>query len=353
MEALVLPRIRIIAAVLLATLVASSLAVRVLAADQGGTSGDLAKTQQQLAQVEAVLRDARANAVAVTAAFDQATAAVATARQRLQDAQQRLEAARTMRIAAEATLTQVTSQAQATQLVLDDRARAAYMSGGATSLSVLVNAENLPDLVDRTVTLDYVSGVDHDTLQQLQEQRREVAQARAQLAGIEQERASATATVAGQVTSIEHVLALRQQAKQRVDAKIAQLAGQAADLRAHSTELRQLIQQEQAQQAAAAQSGTTTGTIGMVGALCDLSSTSAAERWIIMHESGGNPRAQNPTSTAFGLGQLLLGNRILYLGKDFATIDCTKQLFAFRSYVHDRYGTAEVAQAFWEAHGWY
>ena len=89
------------------------------------------------------------------------------------------------------------------------------------------------------------------------------------------------------------------------------------------------------------------------GGRCDLSGTSAAELWIIMHESGGDPTADNPTSTAFGLGQLLLGNRVLYLGQDYATIDCGKQLGAFRAYVRDRYGTAEKAQAFWQANGWY
>jgi hypothetical protein len=148
------------------------------------------------------------------------------------------------------------------------------------------------------------------------------------------------------------VQALRRQAKDKLDARVAALAGAAAALRARSAELRDLIRQEElARQRAAAQGG------GQVrrgsGGLCDLAGTSPAERWIIMHESGGDPTADNPTSTAFGLGQLLLGNRILYLGQDYATTDCGKQLTAFRAYVRDRYGTAENAQAFWQAHGWY
>jgi hypothetical protein len=89
------------------------------------------------------------------------------------------------------------------------------------------------------------------------------------------------------------------------------------------------------------------------GRRCDLSGTSAAEHWIIMRESGGDPTADNPTSTAFGIGQLLLGNRILYLGRDYATVDCGAQMWAFRAYVRDRYGTAERAKAFWQANGWY
>jgi hypothetical protein len=72
-----------------------------------------------------------------------------------------------------------------------------------------------------------------------------------------------------------------------------------------------------------------------------------------MRESSGYPTADNPTSTAFGLGQLLLGNRILYLGRHYATTDCGRQLWAFRAYVRDRYGTAERAKAFWQANGWY
>ena len=89
------------------------------------------------------------------------------------------------------------------------------------------------------------------------------------------------------------------------------------------------------------------------GRRCDLSGTTAAERWIILRESSGDPTADDPTSTAFGLGQLLLGNRILYLGRDYATTDCGRQLWAFRAYVRDRYGTATRAKAFWQTNGWY
>jgi len=89
------------------------------------------------------------------------------------------------------------------------------------------------------------------------------------------------------------------------------------------------------------------------GARCDLAGTSAAERFIVEHESGGYPGAQNPSSTAFGLGQLLLDQRLRHLGADYATTDCARQLAAFRAYVRDRYGTAEAAMAFWLAHHWY
>jgi hypothetical protein len=83
---------------------------------------------------------------------------------------------------------------------------------------------------------------------------------------------------------------------------------------------------------------------------------SAAEAWIIARESGGNVHADNPTSTAFGLGQLLLANRQYYgrlLGYSPDTTNYQQQLAMFRAYVRDRYGTAENAKAFWQVHGWY
>ncbi len=86
---------------------------------------------------------------------------------------------------------------------------------------------------------------------------------------------------------------------------------------------------------------------------CDLSGTSGAERFIIGKESGGDPTADNPHSSAFGLGQLIEAQRRKYLARDYNTTDCDKQLAAFRAYVHDRYGDAEAAQAFWLVHHWY
>ena len=111
------------------------------------------------------------------------------------------------------------------------------------------------------------------------------------------------------------------------------------------------VRQEELARRAAAGAGR--GSIHGSGRRCDLSGTSPAERWIILRESSGFPTADNPTSTAVALGQLLLGNRILYLGRDYATTDCGRQLWAFRAYVRDRYGTAERAKAFWQANGWY
>ena len=89
------------------------------------------------------------------------------------------------------------------------------------------------------------------------------------------------------------------------------------------------------------------------GVHINMNQLSSSERFIIQHESGGSTTAKNPHSSAFGLGQLLIANRRHYLGSHANTTDPGLQLRAFRSYVHDRYGNANRAMAFWKSHHWY
>jgi septal ring factor EnvC (AmiA/AmiB activator) len=334
---------------------------------------NLARTNDQLNSVERTLKDARADAGALATAVSQADQAVADGEARLRDARTREASARVRRIQAVDQLAGAQDEIRRTQARLAQQARDAYMTGGMADLAMLVDSQDLSVLADRAITLDYVAADGADTLSRLDLARRRADMLHQQMAQVERERAAATQEVSGEVAQLRKVQSVRLQAKRALDGKIARLADQAASLRARSSELRRLIQQEEAQRAreAAARraAGSTPATtspaapappsapgtpsVPLVGGRCDLSSTSAAERWIIMHESGGDPTADNPSSTAFGLGQLLLGNRILYLGKDYATTDCGKQLAAFRTYVRERYGTAERAQAFWQANGWY
>jgi hypothetical protein len=91
-------------------------------------------------------------------------------------------------------------------------------------------------------------------------------------------------------------------------------------------------------------------TVGSVHGL------SAAEAYIIQHESGGNPRATNPSSGAFGIWQGLgstLTSEAHKFGFNPHTTNVNEQLIMFRDYVKNRYGTPEKAMAFWKAHNWY
>jgi septal ring factor EnvC (AmiA/AmiB activator) len=313
---------------------------------------ELDKTRRRLGAVEAVLGDARAEAGAVADALAAADVAVAVARARLTAATRELEAARRRRAAALVALEAATDEVGRQEARLAWQVRRAYMTGGVSGLAVVVQASDLRDLLERAATLSYVIRADQDVLGRLELARRRSVRLHAAMVEAEQDRAAAETRVRRQVGELERVRAVRQQAKERMDARVARLAGAAAALRSRSAELRRLIRQEELARRRAARAGGGGSILGP-GPPCDLSGTSAAERWIIMHESSGYPTADNPTSTAFGLGQLLLGNRILYLGEDYATTDCGRQLWAFRAYVHDRYGTAARAKAFWQANGWY
>lgn len=80
-----------------------------------------------------------------------------------------------------------------------------------------------------------------------------------------------------------------------------------------------------------------------------------AMQWIIAHESGGNPRAQNPTSSASGLFQMIDGTWKAYGGSTAHAKDASvaeQQAVASR-YVASRYGSWENAQRFWAAHHYY
>lgn len=78
--------------------------------------------------------------------------------------------------------------------------------------------------------------------------------------------------------------------------------------------------------------------------------------WLIGKESSGKVTAKNKKSSAFGLGQLIRGNRETYgrrLGIDPDTVDYGEQVSLMKEYIKERYGTAAKARAFWERNGWY
>lgn len=79
----------------------------------------------------------------------------------------------------------------------------------------------------------------------------------------------------------------------------------------------------------------------------------ANARWIMMRESGGNPNAKNPTSTAFGAFQMLRATRKQYMGADWQSHDLNKQYAGASRYVRDRYGSWANAKSFWQSHHWY
>lgn len=73
--------------------------------------------------------------------------------------------------------------------------------------------------------------------------------------------------------------------------------------------------------------------------------------WLVTRESGWNPNAQNPTSTAYGLFQFLNGTWGSVGAKK--TSDPLGQIQAGMKYIQQRYGDVRGARRFWERNNWY
>jgi septal ring factor EnvC (AmiA/AmiB activator) len=290
----------------------------------------------QLKQVKAALADVKADAKKLTRALDRANQALNRAENELEEAELQRLSAHARGVRATAALQDATTRVERLRRVLGDRARGIYMAGDPAGLSALVRNDQVDELLSQVTMLDHLARESNDSLADLVVAQKDYALARQALGEAERDASRASAVISKKIAQAVELRDLRLQAKEKLDAKILELEGEQAVL---------ALTQRQRQQR---QAGVVRG-----GGKCDLSGTSDAEYFIIMHESGGDPTAANPTSTAFGLGQLLLDLRRRILGANYDTIDCGLQLMAFRTYVRERYGTAENAKAFWDSHGWY
>ena len=69
-------------------------------------------------------------------------------------------------------------------------------------------------------------------------------------------------------------------------------------------------------------------------------------------ESGWDPSAANPTSSAYGIPQALPGSKMASAGSDWATNPATQIEWGL-GYIRDRYGSPCSAWGHSEANGWY
>lgn len=94
------------------------------------------------------------------------------------------------------------------------------------------------------------------------------------------------------------------------------------------------------------------GIIGAGKELIRQLNLSPAEADLFQKESGLNPNAKNPVSSAFGIWQGLKSTRDKYgkkVGVDPDTTNAAEQLKMARAYIKDIYQNAENAVAFWRA----
>ena len=189
---------------------------------------ELSRTRKRLGAVQSVLSDARADAGAVAAALAAADQAVAGARARLATATAELGEARRRRANAMVALEAATDEVGRQEARLAAQVRAAYMTGRVTGLAVVVQANDLRDLVERAVTLSFVISADQDVLGRLEVARKRAVQLHGTMVRAEHARVAAEAKVRAQLTELEQVRAVRQRAKERLDGRVAKLAGAAA-----------------------------------------------------------------------------------------------------------------------------
>ncbi|WP_235529930.1 MULTISPECIES: lytic transglycosylase domain-containing protein [unclassified Nocardioides] len=69
-------------------------------------------------------------------------------------------------------------------------------------------------------------------------------------------------------------------------------------------------------------------------------------------ESGWNPSADNPSSSAYGIPQALPGSKMSSAGADWATNPATQIRWGL-GYIQDRYGTPCSAWGHSQSHNWY
>jgi septal ring factor EnvC (AmiA/AmiB activator) len=290
----------------------------------------------RLKQLQAAIADTQADQAKLADAVAKVEDTINQLEHDLADAKVRQLAARTRKTEAQAALLDATRRARAMQAVVAARARSTYISGSPAELGALVSSQQVERLLDQVAILDQMAREGSDALDQLRVAERDAAQARADYAQAEQDAEDAQAVINVKLGEANQALALRTKAKLQLEAKLAKLKGQKAVM-----EYNQLAAEQR------------TSGVRRSGRFCVLPTATEPERYIIERESHFDPTADNPTSTAFGLGQLLVGGRIKYLGDQYDTTDCELQFQAFRGYVRDRYGTAAAAKAFWVAHHWY
>src|SRR5215217_5963511 len=314
--------------------IAAVAALAALLLSPGAGAQESTDVPTQLKKVRATLADAKSDANKLAGALQRANDALDQAENELAQAEQLRLDAHARGVRATAALADTTQRVRRLRRILGDRARGIYIGGDPAGLAALVQSGKADQLLGQVAILDHLAKESNDSLADLVVAQKDYALARSIVAEVDARKAGAE--ISRKIDQATELRDLRVQAKDALDDKIRRLEGEAGVLR---------VTLEQRQQR---QAGQVRG-----GGKCDLSGTSDAEYFIIMKESGGDPTADNPRSTAFGLGQLLIDGRRHYLGANADTTDCGLQLQAFRGYVRDRYGTAEKARAFWISHGWY
>jgi hypothetical protein len=215
---------------------------------------ELSRVQRNLDAVRRVLADARADADRVAAALVQADRDVTQAHAALQVATANYQAAQATRAKAVLEAATAKLEVDAQQAVIDRRARATYINNAPSAmLTLLVDAEGVGALLDRSKLLDNVAKATNNELAALVDAKIEAEAARQRATAAEQHARAQEAHMRERAAELAQVRAARAAAKRVLERKVARLQVRQGALRATSARIiRKLHAEEAASRRAAA-----------------------------------------------------------------------------------------------------
>jgi septal ring factor EnvC (AmiA/AmiB activator) len=208
---------------------------------------ELSQVQRKLDRIRKVLENAEANATEVAAALEQADRDVAAAQVALAEAKRRFRAAQARRKQAALEAARAKLEVDAQQAVIDRRAYATYVNSGASAmLTLVVDADSVADLLDRSKLLDNVAKAANTELQALVDAKVAADAARRRAVAAEQEAAAEEARMRERAAELEAIRAARAAAQQALERKIGSLQARQGSLQARSSRLIRKIEAEEA-----------------------------------------------------------------------------------------------------------
>ena len=215
---------------------------------------ELSRVQRKLDAVRRVLANARADADRVAGALVQADRDVTEARAALRVATANYRAAKATRARAVLEAARAELEVDAQQAVIDRRARATYINNAPSAmLTLLVDAEGVGDLLDRSKLLDNVARDANNELAALVDAKIEAEAARQRAVAAEQHAREQQVHVRERAAELAQVRAARAAAKRALERKVARLQVHQGALRASSARIIRRIHAEEAARRRAAE----------------------------------------------------------------------------------------------------
>jgi septal ring factor EnvC (AmiA/AmiB activator) len=245
---------------------------------------ELSQVQRRLDRIRRVLRNAKADAAQIAAALEQADRDVAAARAALAVAERRYRAAQAEREQAVLEATRAKLEVDAQQAVIDRRAYATYVNSGASAmLTLVVDAENVGDLLDRSKLLDNVARDANRQLQALVDAKVAADAARRRAEDAERRAADEKARMQERAAELAAVRAARAAAQRAMERRIDSLQVRQGSLAARSARLIRRIKAEEAARRRAAEAARR----ARLARLARLASQRASGPTVISNDSGG------------------------------------------------------------------